>query len=280
MNRPETTALLMGLALASAGVALSAVSERITVRPYVFCDRRIRNPIRLLHVSDLHASVYGRNQQELVSLTDALKPDAMVLTGDICDNRVSNRPAYAYLSQVAGRYPCFYVSGNHEVYTGQLPTIKRRLTSYGVRVLEGSGEAVLLNDTELLLCGIDDPYAFPDHKGRLWEDQLADVHAMIGKSYSILLTHRPERVTDYAETSFDLVLSGHAHGGQVILPGLVNGLYAPHQGFFPKVAGGRFRLSATQTMIVSRGLSTYVRPRVWNRPELGLITLLPGGDRI
>ena len=280
MMRPETKTLLWGLALASAGITLGAVSERITIRPYVCQDDRIRTPIRLLHVSDLHASVFGRDQQTLIALTNALAPDAILMTGDICDNRVPNRPAYAYLSCVAARYPCFYVSGNHEVYTGELSAIKRRLTSYGVRVLEGNGETVWLKDTELLLAGIDDPYAFPDRKGRLWEDQLVDVDALTGACYSILLTHRPERVADYAETAFDLVLAGHAHGGQVILPGLVNGLYAPHQGFFPKVAGGRFKLSSLQTMIVSRGLSTYVRPRVWNRPELGLITLLPGGKSV
>lgn len=278
MKRLEAAALLFGLTAASAGVALCAVSERIRIRPYVCRDRRIQKPIRLLHVSDLHASPFGRNQQELLNLTDALRPDAILLTGDICDNRVSNRPAYVYLSQVAERYPCFYVSGNHEVYTGRLPRIKQHLRGLGIRVLEGEGETVALNGTPLYIGGIDDPYAFPDAKHRLWEDQLADVNCRIGNCYAILLTHRPERVNDYAETAFDLVLAGHAHGGQVILPGLLNGLYAPHQGFFPKVAGGCFALSPIQTMIVSRGLSTYVRPRVWNRPELTLITLLPKGE--
>ena len=73
---------------------------------------------------------------------------------------------------------------------------------------------------------------------------------------------------------FDLVLCGHAHGGQVRIPGLVNGLYAPGQGIFPKYAGGAYKLDKG-SMIVSRGLAKSNLPRVFNRPELVVITLEP-----
>lgn len=123
--------------------------------------------------------------------------------------------------------------------------------------------------------GLDDPYGSPDAEGRMWEEQLSDCSAFSGSSsFSILLTHRPELVEFYKETGFDLILAGHAHGGQVILPGILNGLYAPHQGWFPKYAGGRYDLGG-KTMIVSRGLSKYVKPRIFNRPELVIVNIVP-----
>ena len=91
----------------------------------------------------------------------------------------------------------------------------------------------------------------------------------------MLMAHRPELTNQYATAGFDLVVSGHAHGGQVRIPLLVNGLCAPNQGWFPEYAGGEYKVDGT-TLIVSRGLSTqrqmYI-PRIFNRPELVLITI-------
>ena len=107
------------------------------------------------------------------------------------------------------------------------------------------------------------------------EEQLKMAEEMVNKEYyTILLSHRPEWIETYQKYAFDLVLCGHAHGGQWRTPFLLNGLYAPHQGLFPKYAGGRYDY-ATGTMIVSRGLareSTPV-PRIFNRPELVVVEL-------
>jgi len=96
------------------------------------------------------------------------------------------------------------------------------------------------------------------------------------EQFTLLLSHRPERIEDYLGYPFDLILSGHAHGGQWRLPGIVNGLYAPNQGLFPKYAGGRYDFEDT-AFLVSRGLareSTKI-PRVFNRPELVVVDLIP-----
>lgn len=109
-------------------------------------------------------------------------------------------------------------------------------------------------------------------------EQLEAVTAALdGEHCSILMTHRPERTEDYAGRGFELVLAGHAHGGQWRLPGLLNGLFAPDQGLFPTYAGGRYALGDT-TLLVSRGLareSTRL-PRFYNRPELVMVELRPG----
>jgi predicted MPP superfamily phosphohydrolase len=91
-------------------------------------------------------------------------------------------------------------------------------------------------------------------------------------SYRILLSHRPELIDVYEKNSINLVLSGHAHGGQFRIP-FIGGLIAPDQGFFPKYTEGLYRVGETK-LIVSRGLGNSIIPfRINNRPELVVITL-------
>lgn len=272
MRFSEKALLLLG----GAALAAAAFREKLVLKTYPIRSPKISAPVKLLQISDLHSSLYGEKQSELISLTDKLAPDAILLTGDILDNRVPNVNALTYLKYVGKRYSCFYVSGNHEIYTGFLSEIKQLLCSFGITVLEGESKSVILNGQSITLSGIDDPYICIDKKGRLWEDQLEEcANSLNENEFSVLLSHRPEPVSSYTETDFDLILSGHAHGGQVIIPGMINGLYAPHQGMLPKYAGGKYVLDNGSVMIVSRGLSKYVRPRVFNRPEAVLITLLP-----
>ena len=257
-------------------VTAAAVDERIVVRKHKIYTDKVDEPIKLLLLSDHHSSQYGDGQSELIKVIDKLFPDAILMTGDILDNRVENTEAEILLCDIAKKYPCYYVSGNHEVSTNKLKSIKKYLRELGVTVLEGENTVADIGSQKIIIGGVDDPLAFPDAKGRLWEDQLLECNSVLNDEYfSVLLTHRPERADDYRDTDFDLILSGHAHGGQARLPGIMNGLYAPNQGFFPDYAGGKYDLKDGQSMIVSRGLSKYVRPRVFNRPELVLITLSP-----
>ena len=267
---------LAAVTVAAVAITAIAVDERIKVRTVKIPTDKVDGEIRILHLSDLHASPFGKDQAELISRIDSLSPDVILMTGDIFENRKTNEEAETLLADIGLRYPCYYVSGNHEVATLKLKKIKKQIASYGVKVLEGETVVFEVNGQNISISGIDDPLAFPDSRGRLWEDQLRDCNDDISEDvFSVLLTHRPELADLYADTDFDLILSGHAHGGQVIIPGIVNGIYAPHQGFLPKYAGGTFTLKDSQTMVVSRGLSKYIRPRIFNRPELVLIELVP-----
>ncbi len=263
-------ATLLLLSLAGA-----CCSERLKTVNYEISTDKVSSPLRILHISDLHSSRYGKAQNKLKKAVDALCPQAIMLTGDIADNRVDNGNTVEFMRHIGSKYPCFYVEGNHEVYTGDAEGIKNTFRSFGITVLEGSKKDIVLNGQKIAVCGVDDPYGSPDNKERLWEDQLRLCDSALDKGvYSILLTHRPELIDLYLQTDHDLFLAGHAHGGQIIIPRLINGIYAPHQGFFPRYAGGRFDFGR-QTMIVSRGLSKYVRPRVFNRPELVMISIIP-----
>ena len=159
--------------------------------------------------------------------------------------------------------------------------IKKWVRSCGITVLEGSGQTVTIKGQKIAVFGVDDPEAFSGSSysqgrvGSSWYRQFETCRAALEKgAFNILMSHRPELVSVYQESGFDLVVSGHAHGGQARLPGLINGFYAPNQGYFPKFAGGFYELENTD-MIVSRGLCKNAVPRIFNPPELVIVDIKP-----
>ena len=155
MILPDSKSLLLaGGAVASAILAVAAVSEAPKLVSYVIFTDKIRNPIRLLQVSDLHSSPYGKEQAALIALTDAATPDAILLTGDIADNRIPNHNAFAYTKDVGRRYPCYYVTGNHEFYTDRIDEIRRTFASHGLHLLEGTTEHLEVRGESLSISGI------------------------------------------------------------------------------------------------------------------------------
>ena len=268
---------------------MTAFSQKLAVRYYVEETDKVTEPVRLAVLTDLHSTFYGKDQEELIRTLGSQDPDAVLLTGDIADDEVPHDGTKALLSVTGIQYPCFYVTGNHEYWSGEAEEIKEMIASYGVTVLEGESSLLSVNGQEIQICGVDDPDGFGRWFGldsgamAGWEEQLVNCRlALDGEHYSVLLSHRPELVSYYthqpgAETAgFDLVTAGHAHGGQVRIPGVLNGLLAPNQGWFPKYAGGRYELGDT-VMIVSRGLCRNLLPRIFNRPELVVVDLIPAG---
>ena len=279
-HRPLSRGGWLRLVLLLAAVALLLVflftgfRLDIAVRQYTQRTAKVPAPLRLVVVADLHSSWYGEDQAELLALIAAQQPDALVLVGDIVDDKRPREGADAFLRQIGAAYPCYYVAGNHEFWSDKAGEIKAFIRSCGIRVLEGEADLLRVGEQAICIAGVDDPDVAAGNDD-VWQLQLeACRDARDDSLYTVLLSHRPERVDAYAESGFDLVLCGHAHGGQVRIPGLVNGLYAPDQGLFPAYAGGEYRLGAT-TMIVSRGLSKKLLPRVYNRPELVVVDILP-----
>lgn len=169
--------------------------------------------------------------------------------------------------------PIYYVTGNHEWWSGDVEGKIAVLESYGVNVLRGDSQELQINGTTVLLSGVDDPVIGQyDTHGTTMEEQLNRFsNQEKGDHFSVLLAHRPERITSYLDLDYDLVVSGHAHGGQVRIPFLLKGLYAPNQGFFPKHTSGIIQYGKTNH-VISRGLSfNFKLPRVFNPPEIVLI---------
>lgn len=264
---------LAALALLAAG----ALDQRLIVREYVIEAEEITAPVRLAVLTDLHGCDYGPYGAELAAKVDAYHPDAILLVGDMFSADGDYMDELQLFRLLNGITYTYYVTGNHEYWEYDVPFLTSWIESTGVRVLDQSSAFLFLDGQELNICGIPDPYAMNYAGAPSTEEQLARTAERVRKGvYTVLLAHRPELVEQYAENgSFDLVVAGHAHGGQVRIPGVINGLYAPNQGWFPRYAGGMYRAGDT-TMIVSRGLSRQLQwfvPRVFNRPELVLVEL-------
>lgn len=257
-------------------LTLIALDERLILRTYTVASPKLTAEVRLAVVTDFHSS---DNADDVVAMVASCAPDAVLMVGDMFDDDIANRPTERTLSlmrQLSALYPCYYVSGNHEAWTGEMDALYQQTEEAGVTVLRMSSGVLTVRGQRIALCGVPDPYEMvfsgaPDTEEQL-RQALEDVDSA---DFTVLLAHRPELLAKYAQFPLDLVVSGHAHGGQVRIPGVLNGLYAPNQGWFPKLAGGAYTQDGT-TLIVSRGLAVRTRlPRIFNRPEVVLVRCVP-----
>jgi len=263
---------------------MAAFDPRLSVRTYTIGSPKISKPVRIALVTDLHSCRYGEEQKNLIRALDREKPDVILLGGDIFDDVLDDENTEHFIRGISGRYPCFYVTGNHEYWSGADAFREKMelLKKYGISVLSGDSKTLAVRGETIRVCGIDDPDFYKVHKDISPEEAktrfLGQLDAVASETedgvFSILLSHRPEYFEYYQTYDFDLVLCGHAHGGQWRIPWLINGLFAPDQGLFPEYAGGKYEENGT-SMIVSRGLareSTRI-PRIFNRPELVIVDI-------
>lgn len=256
-----------------ATVSVLALRTDLHVVRYEVETPKLSSGLRLALLTDLHSCAYGPGQRKLLDLLHEQNPDAVLLGGDIVDDKLPQSRAVTVLQAVAARYPCFYVTGNHEFYSGEAVKIKEMVEGCGIQVLAGNVTPLEVRGQRIDIAGVDDP------KGSeaLFSRQLVQcAEQRKPEIFTVLLAHRPEPVRRYLAHGFDLILSGHTHGGQWRIPGVLNGFLAPHQGFFPSYAGGLYPF-AEGTMVVSRGLAreSTIVPRIFNRPELVIVNLLP-----
>ncbi len=277
--KKNTKLLLFGLsAAAGAAVTAAALDTRLKTVHYKVGSPKINGSVRIAFISDLHNTLYGRGQSQIVGEVDKARPDIVIFGGDLADKTQSVLPGNAIIlvRALAAKYPCFYTIGNHESSRGDSKRLKRIFSDMGVTVLEGSGKTIELNGSKIEICGIYDAHTADYDEQRGFVSQLDEVTDIDSENYRILIAHFPEQIEEYLKGGFDMVLSGHAHGGQWAVPGLINGVFAPGQGLFPKYAGGLYTHGDT-VHIVSRGLwkpsTPLAVPRIFVRPELVFITI-------
>jgi predicted MPP superfamily phosphohydrolase len=255
--------------------------NNLTIKHYNIPTRKLSadKSARIVLISDLHSNLYDKKKNKISKTAEEQKPDIIVLPGDIADAEKPIDGAVQFVREIQGIAPVYYVTGNHECGSNKYTEIISAFQNSRVNILAGRYEEVTVNGVDLIIGGTDDPEITRDEPETDWNKQLVDNFAGLRDKpqYKILLSHRPELVNLYKKTYFDMVLSGHAHGGQVRIPYLLNGLFAPGQGLFPKYAGGLYHYSDI-THIVSRGVSYDPRiPRVYNPPELVVIDIFPLG---
>ncbi len=229
---------------------------------------------RIVHVSDLHNTEMGKDNEELLTMLRDAQPDIIAITGDLIDSRSTDIEIALRFVQAAVKIaPCYYVTGNHEARVSVYDKLKTGMEDVGVIVLEDELSEITLDGETITLIGVNDPsfrtdYLFGDAE-TVMRTKLAELHTD-NNEFTVLLSHRPELFDMYVENGVDVVLSGHAHGGQFRLP-FIGGLVAPNQGLFPEYDAGLYTEENTN-MIVSRGVGNSILPfRINNRPEVIIV---------
>ena len=226
-------------------------------------DFGLDKKIRAVMVSDLH----GEKFTKLLTKINELSPDVILCPGDILHRADTNDYGLEFLREVTKLFPVFMSLGNHEVKHGG--DLKSEIISTGVTLLDGK----FTEFEDILIGGLDTGYK-PSLKQSRWRmPPRPDVEALDdffkSEKPKILLSHHPEYFDKYLFTkNCNLILSGHAHGGQWRIFG--RGIFAPGQGLFPKYTSGLYH----GRLLVGRGLSNKTRvPRIFNRKELIVIDL-------
>lgn len=227
---------------------------------------------KIVQVSDLHNAMFGNNQKSLIEKVEKAEPDAIFITGDLIDSeRYDLDTALILVDALVEMSDVYFVTGNHEVAVNKLEDIKAALVERGVIYLENEAVEWEVDGEILQIAGIHDPLMDMYYRDEEYtRDAIAT--ASLTDDFTLLLAHRPEQIAVYADNEIDVVFSGHAHGGQVRIPGL-GGLFAPGQGWFPRMTEGIFENRETQ-LVLSRGLGNSGFPlRILNLPEIVSVTL-------
>lgn len=222
---------------------------------------------RIVQISDLHNAKFGKNNQKLVGRIRECEPDMIVLTGDLVDSNHTNVDrAVQFVDEIVKICPVYYVTGNHEYWLekSEYDELMDGLIGAGVVILDDQVVEISRGNAKFRLVGLDDKSLADGTLEALLSDE---------KELTVVLAHEPQYLARYASSGVDLVLSGHAHGGQFRLP-FVGGIVAPDQGFLPKYTAGEYYMNGTE-MIVSRGLGNSVIPvRLFNFPEIVCVELV------
>lgn len=258
-------------------VAAKGLDNRLEVSHYTVNSDKIPDKFdgfRILHLSDFHCD-------STAGLVDAIKnenPDIICVTGDMTHDTGSIEPFINLLKQIVKISPVYIVSGNHDVWRNDYAKLVEKCREIGAVVLEDESVLIKKESDFISISGIEDPYSVNHDKiCEKINKSISKISKIDG--FNILLFHRANLLDIFKDSGFDLILSGHMHGGQFRIP-WVGGVVSPKTNFmgkgrifFPKYFGGEYSLDETK-MIVSRGVGNpTILPRVFNRPEICTIVL-------
>lgn len=267
-------------------IGVIAMSQRtLTVSNYTLTTSNVAESVRILHLVDLHNSEFGEDNADIVAKCREQDPDIILMPGDLINmNESDTDVATDLISELKNIAPVYVSLGNHEIDNEQNfgTDCESLFEETGAIVLDRECVDIAVNGQEIRLGGIygyclpakflKTKEADPEECAFLTDFQNTD-------RYTILMAHMPVcwMINEgLDEWDIDCVFSGHAHGGQIILP-FIGGLYAPDMGFFPGDLQGVFdSKDNTKHLVLSRGLSsgTWV-PRINNKPEIVMVEIKP-----
>jgi predicted MPP superfamily phosphohydrolase len=256
-------------------------NESISVSEYTYMvsgEDSSLDGIKLVQLSDLHDKTFGENHRRLIRVVEDINPDFILITGDLIDRNTDDFTSVMdLLDQLTEFAPVYLVTGNHEAWNDERDTFFSQLEETDVVLLDNEIVTIEWEDTTLTFLGASDPAFCTDLEESTCLDTWLSNAMDLVDGHTILLSHRPELWDTYLTYGVDLVLSGHAHGGQVRVP-FLGGVIAPDQGFWPRFSEGQIEHDGT-IMIVSRGLGNSILPlRVNNRPEVVVVTYRSGEE--
>jgi len=245
-------------------------NKHLVVTEYTYTSEKVAEGLdgyRIVQVSDLHNTSFGIDNEMLLKKIEEADPDIIVITGDLVDSSFTNvEKALRFIDQITAICPVYYVTGNHEYWISEdaLNSLLSGLEARGVYILSNESRTILAGKASFCLAGLDDR--------NLMDDTLKGILQGKQKDLTVVLAHEPQCFQNYVDSNADLVLTGHAHGGQFRIPGF-GGVVAPDQGFHPKYTEGEF-VDGPTTMLVCRGLGNSVIPvRLFNNPEIVCVEL-------
>lgn len=247
--------------------------------------KNIGTAVKFVMLSDMHDTDVTHDHNEgLLKAIDEVSPDFVILAGDmITCYRSSRHPdnAFDLMRKLSSRYTVYCGLGNHEQryrldkdkYPGKYEEFERFVRECGIRLL--SDDHIDLPEKNLTVYGYDLPMDYYKRFAveKIPDGQMRDVLGSIDeRRYNILIAHSPDHFDEYADWGPDLVLSGHLHGGIIVLPG-IGGVISPQLELFPKYDFGIYSKHDT-TMIVSRGIGWHSIPlRIFNKAEIVSVTV-------
>lgn len=259
----------LGVGLALVGVLLGAnyVHDQCFVaveKRETFYSDKLKNDIKISHISDFHSNAI-KNLDELLGKIDDFSPHIIVLTGDIIDaptDKKIQRSAYFLKRLTDLGYPTYFVSGNHEEAFTESEIFYKIVDKLGIKRLENEGDLITIGESDLYIYGIN--YFKPSFENFSPKEE----------SFNLVLSHFSKNVRDDYDEDFDLILSGHTHGGQVRAP-FVGALLAPGEGYFPDYDMGKFTYEDS-TIYIESGLgNTFLPLRFLNPISYTNITISP-----
>lgn len=254
--------------LVTAAVA-SGLPWKIDVTEMECKSKKIKSELKAVILSDLHNDSFGKEMSALANRIIDLNPDFILMPGDIFEENHHQDRAFQLLQQLQ-KFPLFYATGNHEERRNDLAYQLLKLKELNVQIPEQNSMVFEKNGTKIELLSL--PCFKYERDYSADEINTNFKHDM----FRILLSHRPHWINLYEGVHCDLVVSGHAHGGQWCIPGTRIGAIAPQQGILPKYISGLHVLK-DKYLLVSRGLVRHYHgiPRLFNHPEIVVLNLKP-----
>lgn len=231
---------------------------------------------RVVQLSDLHMTEFGRNDENLLEVVKKQKPDIIVMTGDFLNDHSEKTDGHQtetlapFLEELSKIAPCYFVSGNHEWASGEIGKLTEKLAKTNIIYLHNEYVLLEKGGDSIVLAGVEDPNG---PKDMLRPNALADkIAKKYPDKYVMLLGHRNDWLKKYPDLKVNTILCGHSHGGIVRLP-FTGGVFGTERDFFPKYDAGVFN-EGNYDMLVSRGLGgDAFLPRFLNNPELVTVIL-------